>query len=325
MKKLLFLLVIASLLVLPATAMAKKQPTGTVWTVPTDFGTIQEAIYSDDVLDGDVILVDGALGPYFDGAYVTKDVEIRGLEGAVINGGPAHSSGLIMGFRLLAGSDGATISHLQFEVDLAIMNGDAVNDVTVTQCTMLEPIQGVSNWRGSGWTITDNEIFDLRTRDGGGIGILIGDYNATEGGVNGNLVSRNTISGTLLVDPEDGGGYAGSGIVLFADFRWGGPGALEMAYNRVLHNQIGLVSDTPTVVDVWAIELTQGYYPDDPPEDPELVICGNDIAFNDLRGSTNQIALTPEELADCNTFLRNVGARPGPQPGPLGDAFGPGE
>jgi hypothetical protein len=57
------------------------------------------------------------------------------LSGATIIGDPVHGSGLIQGFRLLAGSDGAAISHLRFEVDLAIMNAAAVNDVTVTQCT----------------------------------------------------------------------------------------------------------------------------------------------------------------------------------------------
>ena len=187
---------------------------------------------------------------------------------------------------------------------------------------MLAPIQGVSNWRGSGWTITENQILDLRTRNGGGIGILIGDYAATVGGVNDSVVSHNDISGTLYVDPADGGGYNGSGIVLFADFRWGMPGALEMANNRVLHNKIGLVSDTPDVVDVVAIELTEAREKPDP---YAPVIYDNIIAFNDLRGTDLEIVLTPEDLEDYNTFLRNVGARPGPKPGPIPTAFGPGE
>ena len=75
-------------------------------------------------LDGDRIVV----GPgNHAGAFVTKGVEIRGVSGATIDSGPAHGSGMVMGFRLLAGSDGATISLLTFQVDLAIMNGAAVN------------------------------------------------------------------------------------------------------------------------------------------------------------------------------------------------------
>ena len=130
--------------------------------------------------------------------------------------------------------------------------------------------------------------------------------------------------GELLVDPDDGGGYNGSGIVLYADYRYGWPGAEAITNNRVLHNKIGLVSDTPFVVDVVAIELTEA---GDLPDPYAPVICENIVAFNDLRGTTLEIELTPVELWDCNTLLRNVGVRPGPkpQPGPLSAAFGPGE
>ena len=83
---------------------------------------------SSDVSDGDTIRV--RPGNHA-GAYVTKSVEIKGEGNALIDDGPLRSSGLIMGFRLLAGRDGATISHLDFTVDLAIMNGDAIDNVTV--------------------------------------------------------------------------------------------------------------------------------------------------------------------------------------------------
>ena len=78
---------------------------------------------------------------------------------------------------------------------------------------------------GSGWIISHNEIIDLQTRNGGGIGILIADW--TGGIVENNVVSHNKISGMLHVggwydDPDDGkGGYNGSGIVIYADFRGG--------------------------------------------------------------------------------------------------------
>jgi len=314
MKKLTFVLVILALLAVPSTAMAAKP--GNVWYVPGDFASIQEAIDDPDVMDGDTIRV----GPgNFAGALIDKSVTIKGEENAVIDSGPMHPAGLSYGFRLLAGSDDATLSHLTFdEVDLAIMNGDAVNGVTVTHCRFNSAIQAVSNWRGSGWEISHNTITDLRTCNGGGIGILVADY--TGGDVKDNVVSHNTIAGTLFVDPDDGGGYNGSGIVLYADFRWGMAGAQEISNNRVVKNKVSLVSDTPDVVDVAAFELTDSR--DDPDADPFPVIFDNAIGFNDFRGTTLQIALTPEELGDYNYISRNLGNKRGHGLHP--SLFGPG-
>jgi len=310
MKKLMFVLAILALLAVPSTALAGKP--GNVWHVPGDFATIQDAIDSDAVLDGDTIRV----GPgNFAGALVTRPVTVMGEGHAVIDSGPMHPAGLSQGFRLLEGSDGATFSHLSFEVDLAIMNGAAVNDVTVTQCRFNNTIQAISNWGGSGWEISHNTITDLRTRNGGGIGILVADRSG--GVVEDNVVSHNTIVGTLFVDPSDGGGYNGSGIVLYADFRWGMAGAQEISNNRVVKNKVSLVSDTPDVVDVAAFELT------DTRDDPyPAVIFDNSIGFNDFRGTTLQITLTPEDLKDYNDISRNLGDNRGHGLHP--SLFGPG-
>jgi hypothetical protein len=292
-------------------SLAKK---ATVWTVPGDFATIQEAIDDPAVEDGHVIRV-GA-GEY-DGAEVTKGVVIKGEGGTIINDGPTHGSGLVQGFRLLAGSDGAVFSHLTFSsTDLSIMNGDAVNDVEVIHCTFLNAIQAVSNWRGCGWEISHNTIEDLRTRSGGGIGILVADYLG--GTVQENVVSHNKISGTLHVDPEDCGGYNGSGIVLYADFRWGGAGADEISNNRVVQNKVGMVSDTPEVVDIAAFELT------DTRDDTNVdrVVFDNAIGFNDFRGTAIQIVLTPDNLDEYNDISRNLGDNRGHGLHP--STFGPG-
>lgn len=272
------------------------------WNVPGDFDTILEAIDDADVLDGDTIIV-GA-GSHA-GALVTKSVEIKGEDGAVIDSGPFHPAGLSQGFRLMAGSDGTIISHLIFRVDLAVMNGAAVDGVTVENCTFLNTIQAVSNWSGSGWLISHNVIADLRTRNGGGIGILVADRSG--GIVENNVVSHNKVSGALHVDPADGGGYAGSGIVLYADFRWGWPGAEQIKYNNVIKNKVSLVSDTPEVVDVWAFELTDTRGD----EDLDPVIRDNSIGFNDFRGTANQIALTPANLDEFNDISRNLGENRG--------------
>lgn len=276
------------------------------WHVPGDFATIQEAIDSPLVVAGDTVRV----GPgEFAGALVDKSVEIKGQGGAVINDGPVHSSGLIQGFRLLSGSSGATISHFTFaDIDLDIMNAGAVDDVTVTQCNFENAVQAISNWRGSGWEITHNNITDLRSRCGGGIGILIADF--TGGVVTDNLVSHNKITGTLHVSDGDCGGYSGTGIVLYADFRWDREGASNVAFNRIIKNTVSLASDTPDVVDVFAIEIT------DTLNDPtlEAVLEDNTIGFNDWRGTVNHfeaepipVLFTPANLDEVNTVSRNLG------------------
>ncbi len=282
------------------------------WSVPGDFSTIQEAI--DNANDGDKIMV----GPgNFDGALVTKAVEIKGIGGATINYGPLHPAGFTQGFRLLSGSNGCTISHLRFEVGLSIMNGEAVDDVSVTQCTFINAVQAISNWRGSGWNITHNEIIDLRTRCGGGIGILVADFSG--GDINDNLVAHNKITGTLHVSPGDCGGYNGSGIVLFADFRWGRLGATGISWNRVVKNHVSLTSDTPGTVDVVAIELT-----DTRDDATKLIIKNNAIGFNDLRGTTLTIDLTPDELENLNNISRTLGENPNRGHGLHPSLFGPG-
>jgi hypothetical protein len=229
-----------------------------------------------------------------------------------------HPAGLSYGFRLLEGSDGSTISHLQFEVDLAIMNGAAVDDVTVDHCTFRNTIQAVSNWRGSGWQISHNVIEDLRTRSGGGIGILVADYLG--GVVQDNVVSHNKVTGTLHVYENDCGGYNASGIVIYADFRWGGAGAEEISDNRVVKNKVSLVSDAPEVVDVVAFELTDTR--DDVSADPYPVIFDNAIGFNDWRGTALQMVFTPEGIEDANKISRNLGNNRGHGLHP--SAFGPG-
>lgn len=131
--------------------------------------------------------------------------------------------------------------------------------------------------------------------------ILVGDY--TGGVVADNVVSHNRISGTVHVSAGDCGGYSATGIVIYADFRWGAPGALHIAHNRVIKNQIALTSDTPPVVDAVALELTEA-------EDPDPlthVIHDNAVGFNDLRGTTLQIALTPVDLDTTNAISRNLG------------------
>lgn len=328
MKKLLYLIVVIAILglivsgcipVVPP-AEQSKATKSTVWHVPKDFATIQDAIYSSSVEDGDTIIV----GPgNHAGAIIIKAVKIKGGGDAVIDRGFPYlhtEIGFLFPTSDPSGS-GATISHLQFDetVGFPIMSGGA-NNVTVEHCTLINPSQGISNWGGSGWQISHNEIIDLCTACGGGIGIFIGDYEATAGGVNDNLVSHNKITGTLYVDPGDCGGYNGTGIVLYADFRWGADGAEEIAHNRIVKNKISLTSDNPELVDVVAIELSDSR--DDTNADTYPVIFDNAIGFNDLRGTELQIVLTPEDLENHNDISRNLGDNRGHGLHP--SVFGPG-
>jgi hypothetical protein len=297
MRRLLFVMILAGF-------CAAGTATAAQWRVPGHFATIQEAIDSPDVQAGDLILV--GPGPHA-GALVTKSVEIRGWGGAFINTGPLHGSGKTQGFRLLAGSPGTTISHLTFEVGLAIINGAAVNNVTVVQNRFLNAYKAVTSWGGSGWDISHNDIVDLETACGGGIGVLIGDYARTPSGVLDNLVAHNKISGVLRVAPGDCGGYSGAGIVIFADFRPDGdvdPGAVALAYNRVIKNKVSVVSDNPNVVDINACELTDTRH-------LPGVIYENAIGFNDFRGTASQVHLSPQELGEVNAISRNFGTNRG--------------
>lgn len=284
------------------------------WYVPEDFATIQLAIDDASVADGDKIVVQA--GIYF-GATVNKAVEIVG-EDAVINDGPNTHSFLRGGFVFPGGGtgSGATIRGFTFlcesqpgytddgKLDFPVFSRGA-NEVTVEHNLMVNSLQAITNWSGSGWEIAHNEIHDLQTLNGGGIGILVGDYQG--GTVEDNMISHNTITGTLNVWENDGGGYAGSGIVLYADFRSGKAGAYEIKNNIVIKNKVSLVSDTPDVVDVVAFELTDTR----DNETLDSVIFDNSIGFNDFRGTVLQIALTPEKLDECNDISRNLGENRG--------------
>ena len=104
---------------------------------------------------------------------------------------------------------------------------------------------------------------------------------------------------------------------MYADFRWNREGADAIRFNRVVKNKISLASDTPGVVDVAAIELTEG---GDPPDGPYVYV--NAIGFNDMRGTTLQLALTPSTLEDVNVISRNLGTNRGHGLHP--NVFGPG-
>jgi hypothetical protein len=125
--------------------------------------------------------------------------------------------------------------------------------------------------------------------------------------IHDNVVSHNDVNGTLQVDPADCGGYDGTGIVLYADFRGTRPGAPSVSGNTFQQNKIELVSDTPAVVNANGIELTVAY--DATPPAP-TTISGNLIAKNDVKNmSGNGIAVSDRSTGntiDKNHFVDSV-------------------
>jgi hypothetical protein len=84
-------------------------------------------------------------------------------------------------------------------------------------------------------------------------------------------------------------------------------------------NRVSLVSDTPDVVDVCAVELTDTR--DEGLADPYPVVFDNATRFNHLRGTESQLLLTPDG-PDTVNMSRNLGDNRGHGAHP--SAFEPG-
>ena len=168
---------------------------------------------------------------------------------------------------------------------------------------MWSPVQGITSWANGhwarGWHIAFNTIWHLRTKCGGGIGILLGDYAG--GRVTGNMVAENAIRGRVNVPASDCGGYGAPAITLFADFRFPGDAGAAIDGNRILKNRVALESSRRDLVDATGVELT-----DTRDLAGELVIQENGVVYNDLRGTARPLSFTPEELATVNTVAHNL-------------------
>lgn len=278
------------------------------WRVPGDFPTIQAAIDSSQVVGGDTILVQPG---WHAGATVTKAVTIRGVGRANIVDGPVVGPAGKAGFYFATGGQGsgATITALYFDrVEFPVFSRGA-DDVSVTQSTMTRFLQGVTSWAygswGNRWEIADNTLYNVRTSCGGGVGILVGDFQG--GTVSGNLVARNRIRGRLHVPSSDCGGYNAPGILLYADYRGGAAGGTLTA-NVVTKNRVFLQAATtriggaPWLVTASGIEVsdTRNDWTIQPP-----AIRSNAITYNDLRDMEVPFAFTPDGIDTANAVDNN--------------------
>lgn len=276
--------------------------------IPGHFETIQQAVDSADVVDGDRLLI--RRGRHA-GAVLNKRLVIAGRPGAIIDSGPIFIAdypcigemriGFQLGFNGAGEGSGSTIQNLEFDNLAFPVYGRDVDDVRVIGNTMRNPIQGVTNRGGSDWRILYNRIRDLRTANGGGIGIFITDASAREGGVIGNHVSYNDLSGTVHVSSCELGGYDASGVVLNADFRNGAMGAEEISENIISWNRIALVSDAPSMIDVVGIVLEDSRNDDCSPP----IIVDNIIWYNDLHRLDTAFLFAPTALEDSNVAVMN--------------------
>lgn len=227
-------------------------------TEAAPFATIQKAV---DESAGSTINV--APGEYA-GAIVDKDVTIIGAAdgSSVITSGVPYKVGgsYTTAFRLDAGADGAEIRNFTVNCDppskyyFAVF-ARGVDDVVVDSLAVNDPIQGITNWGGSGWKITSNVLTDTAAAGGGGIGIFLGATPPEYPVCSGNLVQFNTITSNATAPT-----YTCPGMVLALDLRYGAyddlTGTEELTGNQILDNDYtGTANENEVGIEVGVIGL----------------------------------------------------------------------
>lgn len=198
------------------------------------YNTIQAGV---DAVDEEGI-VNVAAGDYA-GAVVNKNVKIIGStegDSVIISGVDfkAESDTYKSAFRPEA--DGAEIRNFTIteDIDLGIYAVE-VNNITVDSVTIGYTVQGITNWGGSDWVITNNNIEGTTASSGGGIGISVGAKTGQQ--CNENLIQNNTINSVAIAE-----NYSTPGILLSFDTRNDGyesiDGNEDISGNKIINNTI---------------------------------------------------------------------------------------
>jgi len=223
------------------------------------FATIQGAV--DAATDGNSIKVlDGS----YAGAIVNEKLQIVGADGsnAVITSGVPYKDGggLETAFRLDSDADGTELSNFVIDCNrdnnffFAVFARSA-DDVVVDSLTVNKPVQGITNWGGSNWQITNNALHETGAAGGGGIAIMVGARPPDYCVASGNLIQGNVITPTATALA-----YTCPAIAVSLDLRYGGyeamTGAEDVSYNQVVDNDIagnGLGSEVGVEIGVIGV------------------------------------------------------------------------
>jgi parallel beta-helix repeat protein len=273
------------------------------------FDTIQEAV--DAAIDGNSISV--AAGNYV-GVIVDEDLMILGANpgGSVITSGVPYEddSSLETAFRLDAGADGTEIKNFTVDCNMAdnfffAVFSRGVNDVIVNSLTVNKTVQGITNWGGSDWQITNNALNETGAASGGGIAILVGGRPPGYPIARGNLIEDNIMTPTATA-PD----YTCPAICVSLDLRYGGyeamTGSEDVSYNRIVRNDItgtGLGSEVGVEVGVIGVS-------DDPNKiAATLGLVHDNLVRGNLIDSTDwgvyfytvaDLDVLGNEIVDCN-------------------------
>jgi len=224
------------------------------------FDVIQEAV--DAATDGNSISV--LDGQYF-GASVNEDLTIVGdiAGGSVITDGPHYGGGapgLKTAFKLDSGAGGAEIVNFTIDCNSATnfyfaIFSRAADNVVVDSLTINNPVQGITNYGGSNWQITDNLLNYTEAASGGGIAIYLGVYPPDYIVLQDSIVKGNAIvaSGTA---PD----FTCPGILMALDLRYGRydllTGNEDISYNKIVNNSVtGTGADSEVGIEIGVIGL----------------------------------------------------------------------
>jgi parallel beta-helix repeat protein len=179
------------------------------------------------------------------------------------------------------------------------------NDVVIDSLTVNKPVQGITNWGGSNWQITNNEINETGAASGGGIAILVGgrppDYSVAQG----NLVKNNMMTPAATA-PD----FTCPAIAVSLDLRYGGYEAMtgneDVSYNQIVNNDItgtGLGSEVGVEIGVIGVS-------DDPNKIANtLGLVHDNLVRNNIIENTDwgiyfytvtDLMVLGNEIVDCN-------------------------